>query len=366
MDAIFLFSMSLERMLTAYRVFVAIFQVVIILLILTAVYPLATQQIKVEEIGEPDIAFDGTNIILKVPVKIANKGIYDISDISLEYVLSNHTSKFIENREYLGTIKSGEEDVIPLPVIINLTELYRMEQPNFYHFFHGDIFQANFTLSLKYLFGMIFLESEYYTNISWKPPIKEYSIGNGYSFSLRNSTAFIYIPFTLDTQKYLWGEALVSGNIITKDGKIGNINGSASLGEYYQGELCLELKNWKELMIKSQDLKFLGNLTVFQFPIPFSYIYHWGAPFANLTYSLEGDKVVYSFRDESSLPLDLYINATFYSGNTLVKEESERMHVNVGEETTGEILLPSESFDTIVITFEDVNSGAYYREVVNL
>ena len=113
-------------------------------------------------------------------------------------------------------------------------------------------------------------------------------------------------------------------------------------------------------------MKFQGNLTVVQFPIPFSYIYHWGAPFANLTYSLEGNKVVYSFRDETSLPLDLYINATFYSGNTLVKEESERMHVKVGEETTGEILLPSESFDTIVITFEDVNSGAYYREVVNL
>ncbi len=359
--------MKLRSMLTAYRVFVALFQIAIVVLMFLGVYFIGTQQIRVEEVGTPDITFDGTNIILKVPVKIVNGGVYDINDITLSYRLSNASSQFTESQEYLGSVEGGDDAVIPLPVEINLTEIYKMEAPNFYHFFHRDTFEANFTLSLKYLLNMVSARMNYSTAITWKPPIKGYSLGDEYTFFMNSSGLHLKIPFYLNTESYMWGEACVSGDILSGEERIGEMNATAPLGEPYHGVLYLHLWKWKELITHTEILTMSGNFTVLNFAFPLRMDYRWGAPLSNLTYWVGGDgKIHYTFTDESPHPLHLYVNVTYYNGNVIVDTENERLSVQPGEHVSGQAKIPSESFDRVVISFYDSVTHLSYEEVVHL
>ncbi len=358
--------MSLKGMLTAYRVFIAVFQVALILLIFLAVYFVASQQVRVEEIGEPDITFDGSSIILKVPVKIANEGLFDIKDITLQYQLRNSSAEFLEATEYLGDVNGGEVAVIPLPVEINLTKLYEMESPNFYHFFHYDKFKANFTLSLKYLFNMVSVTTRYNTTITWKPPVKGYSIGKDYSFLMNSSGIYVNVPFVLDTQSYLWGNAILKGYLLESGEKVGAMNASAQLGEVYHGEMLLHIWNYAPLLTHSKDIDLQGNITLFNFTFPLKWKYHWGAPLANLSYEIDGNEFHYYFKNEAPLSLHLLVNVSYYNDGTLVQREQKEINVHSGEEVNQWVNIPAQKFNKVVISFYDTTTHLSYQEVINL
>lgn len=358
--------MKAKKLLKLYNIFIAIFQIIVILLLFTAVYPLAIQEIKVEEIGEPDISFDGNSIILKVPVKIINGGLYDIDDITLSYIFTNSSSEFLKGSQYLGRIESGEDAVIPLIVNMDLKKIYEMESPDFYHFFHQDTLKANFTLSLKYLLDMVYFTAEYNTTLTWNPPIRGYSMGENYKFFMNSTGLYLTIPFTLDTASYLWGDANIMGDVFASKNKIGMMNTSLPLGKVYDGKIYLHFFTLDNLLNKSQKLELRGNFYLLNFSFPINFEYNWGAPLANFSYFIRNNSLFYSFTDESPQNLDLLINVTYYKANTIIGKDTKRLYVASGNFLKEQIYFPSENFDKIVLTLYDTISHISYQEVIEL
>lgn len=358
--------MKVEKMLKLYNIFIALFQIIVILLLFMAVYPLAIQGIRIEEIGEPDITFDGNSIILKVPVKIINGGFYDINDITLSYILTNSTSEFLKDSQYLGSIKGGEDAVIPLLVNMDLKKIYEMEAPDFYHFFHQDTLEANFTLSLKYLLDMVYFTTEYNTILTWKPPIKGYSMGENYRFFMNSTGLYLTIPFTLDTASYLWGDANIMGDVFASNNKIGMMNASLPLGKVYDGKIYLHFFTLDNLLNKSQKLELRGNFYLLNFSFPINFGYRWSAPLANFSYFIRNNSLFYSFADESPQNLDLVVNVTYYKANTIIGNDTQRLYVASGSSVKDQIDFPSENFDKIVLTLYDAISGISHQEVIEL
>ncbi len=359
--------MDLSKLLTGYRVFMVILQIIVVSMLILAVYPVATQKISVTSVGEVQFDIDGNYLVIKVPVNITNHGFFDINDIMLNYTITNATTFYLSHSSVVGSIKGGNSQTLVLPIKIDLHKIYQEEQPNFYHFFHRDKMHMNITLSLKYMMDMITIKSHYNTDIIWKPPIKTYGFGQPTNISMKDGKLILTLPFYLNTQKYLKGNTYIAGTIKNSRGNtIGNFKTSAVLGRLYHGAVRMIFSESavKNLLTVSDTLSLYGNFTFLGLRFPFDLAYQWGAPLDNFNVTPLTNGVQYSFIDSSPFSYHFLINVSFYNGNSLVNTTSEKVQVSPGEKVLRYVRFPSETFTHIIIEIYDTDTGLYFKEVV--
>ena len=359
--------MDLSRWLTGYRILMVILQIIIVSMLIIAVYPVATQEISVTSVGEVQFDIDENYLVIEVPVNITNHGFFDINNIALNYTVTNATTFYLSHSNIVGSVKGGTSQRLLLPVKIDLQKIYQEEQPNFYHFFHGDKMHLNITLSLQYMMNMITVKSHYSTDIIWKPPIKNYGIGQPTNISMKDGKLILTLPFYLNTQKYLKGNIYIAGMIKNSKGdKIGNFKTSARLGGLYHGvaEMIFSESAVKNLLTRSDTLSLYGNFTFLGLKFPFNLAYQWGAPLDNFNATLLTNGIQYSFVDSSPFSYHFLINISFYNGNSLVNTTSEKVQVSPGEKVLRYVKFPSEAFNRIIVEIYDADTGLYFKEVV--
>lgn len=362
--------MDLDLVRRVYSLILVIARIAVAVMVLLAVYSVAAQKINIEDVGTPYIEMEGTNVTVKIPVTLKNYGYYDIEDISIAYDIENSSAHLLSLKEVVGDVNKDSIETIAIPIRVDLKKLYEMEHPNFYHFFNNDTFYLNLTLSLKYMMGLVTFKVNFNQDVEWRPPIEEAEVYHIEEYSMDSDGIHFYLPYMIKTADYLNGMANASGVVKGDNGLVGNFDTNFTLGTTYYGNISslIYYDAAGDLITHSQWLYFIGNVTFLGLKIPINHTQYWGAPLNDLQYNIESNNTIhYSFTDDSSMPLNLYINRTYYYQGNLVNEETTHLYVSPGEHVDRyEDLNITQPVDKVILSFYDANTGIYYQEVINL
>ncbi len=352
-----------------YRRFAFVFHIAVFLLVLLAVLPLATKSIAVEHVGKTKWYFDGKNIILSTPVTIKNNGVYDINNLNLLFKVNNKTATFIDSGQNLGNIQAGTTKTVNVSIPINLTHLYQLEEPDFYHIYNYDSFHVEFSIALNYMLNLVSVDTLYNAEVQWQPIVKEFTLHEPKEIKEEGSKLSVEIPYTICTADYLSGTSEFTGTVNSK-GKLGTFSTQFSLGEQYNGtlHLLLDKNSSRTLITKSQTLHLDGNMSLGNIAIPLSTDYRWGAPLNDFHYKLLSNRTIYySFENDAPFMLNLTITKDYYYHSNLVGHDTEKLTVAKGERVTRyEPITVTQLVDKVVLTCSDSERGIYYQEVINL
>lgn len=353
-----------------YSALLTIAKIAVIILIILALYSFLVEDVQVVNVGKPFFEFEGSKLIINVPVTIKNYGFYNISDISVHYEIRNKTTELITGEDLVGNISTNSIDTFDVPIAINFQELYKKEYPNLYHFYNKDILDANITISLGYMLNLVNISINLNHTFQWTPPIESASIYPPNNVKMSSNNLSFDIPYHIKTASYLSGSAKIHGKIENNGKTYGSFTSNIPLGEDYKGSIKMEVnsEDSRYMLTHSIPLQMIGNITIFGFKVPFKYSYHWGAPLENLTYKLlENRTIYYSFTNAANYSLSLDIDKIYYYHNTEVKKEYTYMYVAPGEHVEKyEKITVTQPVDKIEIIFYDENTGISYKEVINL
>lgn len=361
--------MKWKTIYKAYSHISLLFHIVVLVIILAAIIPVAMKNITVENVGEATWSFDGENITISVPVTIKNGGFYDISKLSIFFVVFNKSATFVHTTQKIGTIPAGSVKTVNVTIPIDMKRFYEIEYPNFYHFFHYDIFNLKLSVSLGYMLNLVDMNTLYSSDFHWQPIIKEMKLHEPTSIEESGESILINLPYTIDTASYLNGTAYFSGTI-TGENSTGNFKTKFNLGNKYDGiiEMLFDKNITKSLLTKSQSFKLNGNITLGTVNVPMSSEYMWGAPLNGLKFEVLNNATLhYSFENDASFPLYLNITKNYYYNGSLEYSNSEKLNVGEGQKVNRyEPIGVEQPVDKIVITITDNEHGIHYTEVVQL
>ncbi len=350
-----------------YRISVAIVQILILIMIFYAIYPVATGGIAVKDIGKETWHYDGKKIEVIIPVTIENDGTYNINNMMTSILIKNESAEFVSNTQFLGNISHGTTRTMKIIIPIDLQHIYDMEYPHFYHFFHSDKFNVTFTLSLKYLMNTVTMSTIYRSTMNWQPIIRDFSFGTPQEINREGDKITVKIPYMIETASYLWGNASFSG-VVQCEAFSGSISAKFPLGKEYHGDMIMSFNSshLENLITHSQDMRIAGKIAIAGISIPVSTNYYWGAPLNNLKVEvLNNGTVHYQFENDASFSMNLHIDKKYYYKGELVKEETETLHVASGARVNRyEPITISSPVDKVVITIYDNDRGVYYQKVI--
>ncbi len=362
--------MNLPLIRRVYSWILAIARIVVVIIVILAIYSIAAQKISVENVGNPYIEMEGTNVTVKIPITLKNYGYYNIEDISISYDVKNESTHLLSYGEVVGNVERDSIETVVIPIKLDLKKIYELEYPSFYHFFNNDTLNLNLTVSLKYMLGLVTLRVNFNQDVEWKPPIEDADIYPIQDYSMDSRGIHFKLPYMIKTADYLSGMANASGVIKSDKGTIGRFSTTFLLGTTYFGNISsiVYYGNTRNLITHSQWLSFVGNLTFLGLKLPIKESRYWGAPLNNLSYEiLSNNTLHYSFTDDSSLPLNLYVNKTYYYQGSVVKEESTHLSISSGEHVSRyESLNITQPVDQLRLSFYDATTGIYYEEVISL
>jgi len=220
------------------------------------------------------------------------------------------------------------------------------------------------------MLGLVTFKVNFNQDVEWTPPIEEVALYSIQEYSMDDKGIHFILPYMIRTADYLDGTAKASGIIQGEDGVIGNFSTNFLLGSTYNGNITalIYYDNAGSLIVKSQWLHLIGNVSFLGLLLPVNTNQYWGAPLSNLTYQvLSNNTLHYSFTDESPMALNLFVNRTYYYQGNFVKKETTHLYVNSGEHVERyEDLNVTQPVDQVVISFYDAYTGIYYEEVINL
>ncbi len=352
-----------------YRVAVVIVQALLLLMIFVAIYPVAAQDVTIKNIGRETWNYDGKMITVKIPVNVTNDGFYDINRIITSISVRNSSAEFVSSTQDLGDVPHGTDGTLVIKIPIDIEHIYEVEQPNFYHFFHSDVFNVSFTISLKYLMDTVTMSTYYESKLDWEPIIKEFHVYPPSELERDGDEVIVNMPYTIETAHYLWGNASFNGSVAC-NAFSGTAYAEFPLGVEYNGSMRMvfNTENLESLITESQPMHITGKINIAGISVPVHTTYMWGAPLNGLKVEvLDNGTVHYTFKNDAAFAMNLHIDKKYYYQGNLVKEESEILHVPSGAYVNRyDTISVSSPVDRVVITIYDDDHGVYYQKVVNL
>ena len=361
--------MNWDKFYRSYRGAALVFHLAIFVMVFVAIFPVAEKGISVENVGNPIWKFDGEYVNIQIPVKIKNQGVYNINNLTTYIDVKNASATFVESKNSLGDIPHGTIKIVWVTIPVNLTRIYKLESPTFYHFYHYDSFNVTFVLSLKYMINLITMLTVYKNTLHWQPIIREFVTHHPNYICRNKSSVDIIVPYTIETASYLYGDATFSGKV-TGNSYIGLFNTKFPLGKKYNGKINMTFapSASKSLITHSQKLKVDGNISFSKINVPLKTTYYWGAPLNNLKINvLKNGTLHYSFQDDADFGMHLHIKKEYYYKNETVYSSEETLTVSSGETVNRyEAIGIQQPIDKVIVTIYDNNTGVYYQKVINL
>lgn len=205
--------------------------VLIILFIVSMIYPFPMHQIDIMESGGYHFYSKG-NLTAGTYINMVNRGPYPISDLVLKYSIYNSTVPVSQDTLYLGNVIGNT--TLNISMKINILKLVEIPVLN-YLLFHSSNLTLKLNLYGKYAYGFISFFMSGNITMYWER-LAGFSFGTYYY--TQNSTNFtIHVPFYFSSAPFLSGNFTLISKMLLNGSQINEARTTVPLGVNYTGEL---------------------------------------------------------------------------------------------------------------------------------
>jgi len=172
-----------DRPGAAFRTAALLFKIAISLLIVLSLIPFVTGDFKVDLPGSSDFnrSYQDGQFVFAGPVRICNGGVYDISDVTVDYQIENATGHQLTNKTVeWGTLSARSVTTRMLVFSIDYDDIMAdSEVRGNWMLFHPDSLTINVEISASYALGLIAFSVESQIAFPW----------NGLMFSTQSESS---------------------------------------------------------------------------------------------------------------------------------------------------------------------------------
>ncbi len=245
-------------MLRALKVLVVVVNLIIVIILATSLYVVATGRLQLllpagEEIQYRIAAQD---ILFESNVSVINGGLYDISGVGIDIeVLTEQGEQLVDYRHPRFTIPAGRVHVEPVSVPMNLSVLQEANSL----IFSDSLLTIAIEVEAHYTMGLIRFHSAYESTKLWTALVPERQIlYENAQVDVEGDTANVTIPYIVTTSPLLSGAANVSVELRNASGVLSAADVTIPLGERHLGFAYLEMTNetYQALRAETQLLQF--------------------------------------------------------------------------------------------------------------
>lgn len=379
----------MKNKLLLFRVGLGIYSIIVVALLITSFYSLATGPamnpetfIQVPEEDEIDWNIEGTNISVNTSVTVSNTGFYDFTNIDLNFALKGLNRTLMDYNQVVDRIPSGETVEIPLNFGVDYGELSDEELETLV--FNETTFDVSADLVANYPLSIMKFDLSYSDQMPWEGLIQTLNFDyENAQVEPSGETNIISIPYEIQTSDFLSGDAVALVTARNESKTYSESQETIPLGQSYSDFLEFEINDTEteELLTNSQRLIFDADITFGESTEPFKYqsSYDWGAPFNqfsvdDITYDLtemEGTGS-FSFINDSPRELKLDLHVSIYdSSDNLIGDreisytENPNYIVPSGETFSESVTVSVDDIPAYaVIEFTETNSGITFEKVV--
>lgn len=244
--------MKLKRINRWCSVALQISYLVLMLYVLTLLYPFFTGEFKVIPPSYKDIKYYTSNnfLTIEAPVIIHNGGLYEITDLHIETIIRNSTFVFANTSKNYGSIKSFETKKISLYVQIDFGRIAVAEaNSGYYHIYNYDNLDFILYVDCKYGLDIVRVKITYKKEYLWTPLIKYIKVDyENSTINFSNMSIKIKVPFTIETSRILRGNSYINVSIYNASRVLlGNGSSVVVLGTRYCGFVDILIFNYTHL-----------------------------------------------------------------------------------------------------------------------
>jgi hypothetical protein len=160
-----------DRPGAAFRTAALSFKIAISLLIVLSLIPFVTGDFKVDLPGASGFnrSYQDGQFVFAGSVRICNGGVYDVTDVTVDYQIENSTGHQIMNKTVeWGTLSAGSEFTRMLVFSIDYERLISESD---WMLFHTDSLTIDVEISASYAFGLIAFSIESQIAFPWNVPM---------------------------------------------------------------------------------------------------------------------------------------------------------------------------------------------------
>jgi hypothetical protein len=160
-----------DRPGAAFRTAVLSFKLAISALIVLSVMPFVTGDFKVDLPGPSSFnqSFQDGQFVFAGPVKISNGGVYDVSDVTVDYQIDNSTGHRLTEKSVEWGILSARSEVTRM--LIFSIDYESLIAESDWMLFHRDSLSINVEINASYTLGLISFSIESQMALPWNGPI---------------------------------------------------------------------------------------------------------------------------------------------------------------------------------------------------
>jgi hypothetical protein len=158
---------------------IAVVNMSIVVLAFTSIWPFPSGDFKVDLPSASEVTWTYADGVVHVnaPYTIDNGGFYDVSQLSLSYIVTNYTHYEITGKTLnIGDIPAGTVHSSSLDFDFDLMGLY--DSGAQWMVFNDDLLNFHFEVSCFYTMELVKFEASYQVSVPWDALIRGYGISN--------------------------------------------------------------------------------------------------------------------------------------------------------------------------------------------
>jgi hypothetical protein len=182
---------------------IAIVNLFIVGLVFTSVWPFPSGDFNVDLPSASEITWTYADGIVQVhaPYTIDNGGFYDVSQLTLSYLVTNYSHyEIMENTIDIGNIPAGSVYPSSLDFDFDLMSLYSNGAQ--WMIFNDDLLNFHVEVSCYYTMELVKFDASYQVSVPWEALIKGYGISNT-TFASSGTTGTASVTYWLNTADLL-------------------------------------------------------------------------------------------------------------------------------------------------------------------
>jgi hypothetical protein len=158
---------------------IAVVNLSIVVLAFTSIWPFPSGDFKVDLPSATEVTWTYADGVVQVnaPFTIDNGGYYDVSQLTLSYVVTNYTNyRIMEKTINIGDIPAGTVQSSALDFDFDLIGLYNSGAQ--WMVFNDDILNFHIDVSCFYTMKLIKFDASYQVSVPWDALVRGYGISN--------------------------------------------------------------------------------------------------------------------------------------------------------------------------------------------
>ena len=160
-----------DRPGAAFRTAALLFKIAIVVIIVLSLFPFVTGDFKVDLPGSSNFnqSYQDGQFVFAGPVRISNGGVYDITDVTVDYQIENSTGYLLTEKTVEWGTLSARSEVTRL--LVFSIDYARLTAESDWMLFHRDSLVINVEFNASYTLGLIAFSVESQIAFPWNGQI---------------------------------------------------------------------------------------------------------------------------------------------------------------------------------------------------